>query len=281
MDNIFKLKGYQLLATLEGDPKNPPIFMIHGWGSQRGVWKQTIPALRDKYYCIALDLLGFGGSDKPSEKDNMDFSIQAQGKRILQIADLLNLPRFSLIGHSMGGQISLCIASMLAPERVENLVSVGGVVTGEVSAHLEKVNFRLASLGRRWPFLYGLGRSWINFRPYVNWVFKTWFYEPKNIRFEAWESDRLFAINPASAIAMDESAKAIHTDMSKYLHKIKAPTLLIHGVQDAAVPVDQAHLAKTAIPQSDLVLIDKCGHFPMYERPRNYLKALALMFPNT
>jgi abhydrolase domain-containing protein 6 len=276
MDKIIKIKGQQVIVSLDGDPNNPPIFLIHGWGSHRGVWRQTVPVLQQKYYCVSVDLLGFGGSDKP---DDVDYSIAMQGARIVYIADTLGFKHFSLLGHSMGGQIAFYIASMLAPERVDNLVSVGGVVTGQLSERAQKVNIRLAHLARQWRFLYSLGRNLINFRPYANWIFRVWFFDMNNPPFESWEVDRLAALNPLCAVSLDEAAKAIAAvDTSKYLHKIKARTLLIHGKQDGAVPVEQAELAQTIIPNNDLALIEKCGHFPMYEKPKNYLKALALIF---
>jgi pimeloyl-ACP methyl ester carboxylesterase len=279
MDKIFKIKGQQVVTTLAGNPNNPPIILIHGWGSHRGVWRQTIPALQEKYYCVSVDLLGFGGSDKPEDGD---YSLPMQGARIVYIAEQLGFKRFSLIGHSMGGQIAFHIAAMLAPERVDKLVSVSGVVTGELSERVLKVNFRMVSLGRKWRFLYGVARSLLNFRPFANYVFCPWFLDMNNPPFESWEIDRTNTINPACAVSLDEAGKAIRVlDSSKYLHKIKAHTLLIHGQQDGTVPVDQAILAQTIIPDNDLALIEKCGHFPMYEKTRNYLKALALIFPNT
>jgi pimeloyl-ACP methyl ester carboxylesterase len=276
MEKIFKIKGQQIVATLAGDPQNPAVFLLHGWGSHRGVWRQTLPVLQEKYYCIAVDLLGFGGSDKPADGD---YSLQTQGWRVLAIAEQLGLKRFSLIGHSMGGQIAMCIAAMLAPERVEKLVSVGGVVTGNLTERAQKVDGALVKIGRKFPWLYNLSRSIINFPPYANWLFRVWFLDMNQPPFKEWEVDRLAASNPACAIALDEAYKAIcNLDVSKYLHKVKAKTLIIHGVQDGTVPVDQAYMAQTIIPDHDLALIEKCGHFPMYEKPKNYLKALALIF---
>ncbi len=276
MDKIFKIKGDQIVASLEGDPKNPPIILIHGWSSHRGVWRQTIQVLQEKYYCVAVDLLGFGSSDKPADGD---YSLPVQGARIIFIADQLGFKRFSLIGHSMGGQIALHIASLMAADRVDKLVSVGGVVSGELTERVMKINIRMAGLGRKWRFMYGMARPLLNFPPFANWFFRPWFLDMKNPPFKSWEVDRFTAVNPACAVSLDEAAKAIRAlDTSRYLHKIKAHTLLIHGKQDGTVPVDQAILAQTIIPDNDLALIEKCGHFPMYEKPKPYLKALALVF---
>jgi len=276
MDKVFKIEGHQVIVTLSGDPKNPPIILIHGWMSHRGVWQQTMRALEAKYFCIAPDLLGFGASDKP---DSADYSLPAQAGRIFKLADQLGLPQFALIGHSMGGQIAMYIAAIAAPARVDKLLSIGGVVTGQLSDKVLKT-LPLIRLARRLPALYGIATSLVDFGPYVKWIFGSWFYDMKSLPLAAWKADRLSAFNRASAIPNDEAAKSIQaTNLVKYLHKIKGPALLIHGENDGVVPVDEATLARDVIPNNNLALFKKCGHYPMYEKPAQYLKALAMIFP--
>lgn len=277
MEKNFTIKSKQLACTLAGDPNNPPIILLHGWTSHRGVWRQTISALEGKYYCVAVDLLGFGASDKP---EGSDYSLSAQGQRILMLADQLGFKTFSLIGHSMGGQIAMYIAAVLAPRRVEKLLSVSGVVTGKLSDWVEKNSVPFIRNARKRPWLYGLANSLIKIKPIAKNLFKHWFFNINSLPFESWEEDRQAVFNPACIISSDESGKAIHAlDLTQHLRKIQAKTLLLYGKQDGVVPQDQALLAQTLIPDNDLALIEKCGHFPMYERKNHYLKALALIFP--
>lgn len=276
MDKVLRLEGHQIIVTLSGDPANPPVFLIHGWTSHRGVWESTIRALEGKYYCIAPDLLGHGASDKPA---NADYSLEAQAGRIFKLADQMGFSRFSLIGHSTGGQLALYIACSLAPQRVEKLLSVGGLVTGKLGDSVEKANVKLVQLGRKWLGVYDMARSLMNFGPFMNWAFRSWFYDMKSVPIQTWEADRMAATNRACAIPYDETLKSIHSvNLVKYLHKIRGPVLLIHGENDGVVPVEQAMLAQDTIPNHQLAIIKKCGHFPMYEKPGHYLKALALMF---
>jgi pimeloyl-ACP methyl ester carboxylesterase len=232
--------------------------------------------LKEKYFCIAVDLLGFGGSDKP---ESGDYSLSAQGQRIVSLADQLGFKNFSLIGHSMGGQIAMFIAAVIAPQRVEKLVIVAPTVTGRFSDQVEKMVFPFMGNARKWPWIYNIAGALVKFPPFAERVFKPWFYDFRNIQFGSWEVDRRSALNVACAISNDESVKAIHAlDLSQYLRKIKAPTLIIAGKQDGTVCLDQALLAQTLIPNNNLALIEKCGHFPMYEKPVQFMKALALMF---
>lgn len=274
METTYTVNGQRISANVEGDPKNPPVFLIHGWMSHRGVWRQTIPALERKYHCVAVDLLGFGNSEKP---DDADYSIQMQGRRIVAIADALGFQKFSLIGHSMGGQIAMCIASMLAPERVDKLVSVAGVVTGQLSEDVENKIYPSVQFGHKRPWVYRLSRALMNNRLYVNWAFRPWFYDIKKMPLRDFTIDRSYALNPAGHISIYQAGQAIHNlDISKHLRNVNAPTLLIHGEDDLTVPVEQAYIAQTALPNNNLAILKKCGHFPMYEKTGLYLKALAM-----
>ncbi len=274
METTYTVNGHRIIATVQGAPQKPPVFFVHGWMSHRGVWRQTLPALEEKYHCIALDLLGFGNSEKP---DDGDYSIQMQGRRIIAIADALGFQKFSLVGHSMGGQIAMCIASMLAPERVEKLVSVAGVVTGQLSELVEKNIYPLVRFGHKRPWVYRLSRAMMNNRLYVNWAFRPWFYDIRQMPLREFTIDRSFALNPACHISTYEAGQAIHNlDVSKYLRKVKAPTLLIYGEDDLTVPIEQAYIAQMALPDNNLAILKKCGHFPMYEKTGQYLKALSM-----
>src|SRR6185436_21147097 len=133
------INSHRITYAMAGDPAAPPIIMLHGWLSYGGVWRQTFEAFQNQFYCIAPDLLGFGDSDKPAQAA---YSIAAQAQSILELANALGCARFTLIGHSMGGQISLELASRLAPERVIKLVSVAGVVSGRLQPFIENVNSR-------------------------------------------------------------------------------------------------------------------------------------------
>ena len=245
--------------------------MIHGWSSYHGVWRQTVEAFKESHYCVLVDLLGFGESDKP---EGADYSIEAQGQRILSLTDILGLDQFALMGHSMGGQIALCIASMLTPSRVTKLISVGGVVTARLMPRAETV-YWLTATGAVFPGLYSLARWLSRYRWYAHLFFRPWFYKMDVIPFKAWQMDRYMALQPGGHAALYKAGQAIHNlNLTAYLAQIVAPTLAIFGQQEGAVYVSDGSLVEQYVPDSRLVLIDQCGHFPMYEQPQRYLAAL-------
>ena len=264
--------NHKLTYTAVGHVDAPPILLIHGWLSYRGVWRQTMEAFKDNNYCVAIDLLGFGNSDKPTDAD---YSIAAQGQRVLQLANSLGFDQFTVMGHSMGGQIALCIASMLAPTRVAKLVSVGGVVSARLTPSVEQVNVRIVALGTKLPQIYTLSRWFFRYKWFVRSTFQTWFHNMDAVPLNEWAVDRYMAFQPGVHISAHKAVQAIHSlNLTAQLAKITSPILAIAGQQDAVVPVSDSHLIKEYVPNSRLALIDECGHFPMYEKPHQFIETV-------
>ena len=271
MNGNIEIDGYQITYTAAGSPTNPPIIFVHGLMSHRGVWTRTIEALKESFLCIAIDLPGFGDSDKPR---NGDYAISKQAERVLKVADHFGFDKFVVIGHSMGGQISTYLAATLAPQRVHKLVSVDGVVTGELSDQAQNITRPMVAMAEKIPALYDLSLTLCDaWKPFAYWIFQEWFYKVKELPFDLWKLDRRMAMNPEIARSSPKAWDSLNTtDLTHSLKNIVAPTLVIFGDQDGTVPVAQAHLFKEKLPAAQLVLINQCGHFPMYEKFEEYIK---------
>lgn len=263
MNNYLEIDGLCIAYSEAGSPANPPVILVHGITSHRGVWTQTMAVLQEHFHCIALDFPGFGDSEKPA---NGDYCIATQAERILKVADRFGFDRFILIGHSMGGQIATYLASTLAPQRVVKLVSVDGVVTGELSSSVQNFKRLLIVAGKQIPALYQSVRVLCLWKPAACLAFDHWYYRPADLPFEAWAADRFHATDAAIAQSTSAAWASLNaTDLTSLVEKITAPTLVLFGAQDGTVPVEQAHLFKKKMPAAKLVLIERCGHFPMYE----------------
>jgi abhydrolase domain-containing protein 6 len=268
----IEVDGCHIVYTEAGSESNPPVLLLHGITSHHGVWSQTMERLQRDFHCIAIDHLGFGDSDKPR---GADYSIQKQAERALKVADHFGFERFILIGHLMGGQIATYLAASLAPQRVSKLVSVDGVVTGELSDVVQKIKRLLMVVGQYIPSLFQLMRMLCRSKPFACWAFDHWFYKPEELTFSDWEKDRRYAMNPGIAYSTVRAWKSLNiTNLTSLLKNITAPILVIFGNQDGTVPVLQAYLFKEQLPAAQLVLIDQCGHFPMYEKFDEYIAPL-------
>ena len=245
--------------------------MLHGWTSYRGVWDSTLRALQSRWSCVAPDLLGFGDSDKPA---GGDYSIAAQGRRVLRLADALGYEHFTLIGHSMGGQIALHIAACLAPDRVTQLVDVAGVVTGVLTPSARSL-YPAVTLGKLLPWGYHVTRALSHYRWFSSIQYRPWFYRMDSLPFDCWAEDRRRANQPGAAIPTYEAMLALRSlNLTPHLAAIVAPTLVVFGIHDRTVPLEQGQRFAQQVPDSRLILIEDCGHFPMYEQPARYLEAL-------
>jgi pimeloyl-ACP methyl ester carboxylesterase len=265
--------NHQLIYTASGNASNPLLIMIHGWLSHRGVWRTTVPTLQDRFFCVAVDLLGFADNNKPPDGD---YTIATQAGRIVALADELGFEKFNLIGHSMGGQIATHVAAITAPERVERLISVDGVVTGRLTPFVENIIARTGNLGQRFPALYDRVSEWTEkYRWLANFMYSPWFYDMNGMPFDAWKIDRQMATQRSIAVSASKTYDSLRaTDLTSHLGRVQARTLIFSGKQDGTVPVAQAHLLAERVKDAQLVVYDKCGHFPMLERTDEYLAAL-------
>lgn len=121
-----------------GDDANLPLVFIHGYGAMWQHWNRNIPIFEKDYKVYALDLLGFGESEKP----NTQYGLDLWAKEIWAFMRFKKLEKVRLVGHSMGGAASLWFANE-HPECVQALILVdsSGIFPDEVSA-FERVLYR-------------------------------------------------------------------------------------------------------------------------------------------
>lgn len=261
------IDGQRIGYIAEGSPAHPPLVLVHGWLSHAGFWRGVIDTFRDTHYCLVIDHLGFGFSDKPA---NGDYSIPAQAQRLLQLTDSLGLKQFSLMGHSMGGQIALCIAST-APERVQKVITVDGVVTGALTPYFKNIYRLPLFIGYYVPQTWLMSRIGMRyFRPY-KWIFSDFAltYQRDVIPMGdiGIEMALVEGIERPAYLAFQALQQC---DLTPQLSQIKAPVLIVHGAQDNTVPVASAHHAHHHIPGSKLVIFNPCGHTPTLEVPEQF-----------
>ena len=272
MTNFLTIDGLRIAYSATGSASKPPVLLIHGIMSHRGVWVRTMETLKDRFFCVAIDLPGFGESDKPR---NGDYGIDRQARRTLEVADHFGFDRFTVIGHSMGGQIATYLAASLAPQRVHQLVSVAGVVTGKLADKVQNLTQRMVMIGEKFPAAYRFSRVLVEWKPLASWLFEPWFYEPKRLPFDSWKLDRRMAMNPEIAYSTPRAWAALNaTNLTSCLSDISTPTLVISGKQDRTVPVEQAYLFQEKLPDAQLLVLEQCGHFPMYEKFEEYMTTL-------
>lgn len=245
--------------------EGPPILLCHGLGGSWRNWLENIPFLADEHRVVALDLPGFGLSPMPTEP----ISMAAYGDLLLNFADAVGLgPETSLVGHSMGGFIST-EALHLSPERFDrlSLISAAGVSFATMSPYRKSATAAIlkmmipvaASRMER-----NLGRKRLRSASFAGVI-----AHPSMIGLEIlWE---LGYYATTKAPALYEAAYALAGyDNREGLGRISVPTQIVWGQQDRLVPVGAAYSYARRIPESELSLIDDCGHMVQIERPARF-----------
>eukprot|EP00177_Eucheuma_denticulatum_P008522 GFKZ01015500.1.p1 GENE.GFKZ01015500.1~~GFKZ01015500.1.p1 ORF type:complete len:391 (-),score=35.11 GFKZ01015500.1:507-1679(-) len=130
----FEWRNYRINYRCEGPAKGLPVLLIHGFGASINHWRKNIPALVEtaKFRVYAIDLLGFGGSDKPNPSA-VEYSIELWAELVCNFVYSMGFgDKWSLIGNSIGSLIALAAANKLGPQNIRALSlmnSAGGLVS--------------------------------------------------------------------------------------------------------------------------------------------------------
>ena len=248
--------GGKVTIYRAGAREGTPVVLVHGLG-QNGArdWGKLIPALAAKYDVYALDLPGFGESDK----GNQLYS-PANFVRVIEAVIGARVGRpFVLIGHSMGGAVSLAYTAAY-PQRVSRLILVdmAGVLHRSVYAEF---------LGRL-AAQYATGVYPPADAPWFNALARQVLTKVEAIPL----AGELVLGVPAMRQRMlrgDPNAIAAYAlvehDFGRALREVRAPTLLIWGSDDRVAPLRTGQMAAALIPEARLAVIEGTGHMPMLQ----------------
>lgn len=252
-----------------GKPTAPPIVLIHGYTASLYVWKTVAPLLAAAgLRAIALDLVGFGYSEKPR---SFEYSIAAQARVATRFMDRLGVGRANVLGSSYGGAIAATIA-LDYPERVEKLVLVSSVINDDIRS-LPILRFASARVIGELitPFLVDSRRLLLRrMRETIH---------PANHRLIS--DDRIRSIRrPLSAadghhslLATSRAWDAMRVERDAHL--ITQPTLIIWGEGDSIIPIKDAYRLQRDISGAKLVVLTECGHVPQEEKPGIFVEFVA------
>jgi len=269
------IDGKRIAYLTAGDPANPALIMVHGWLSHAAVWRQTFASFHHNHYCIALDLLGHGHSDKPSDGD---YSVPAQSERVLKLADALGLETFSLAGHSMGGLISLYTA-LVAPDRIKRLILIAPIVDGKLSPYVRNFLKPIYKLGMNFRAAWAISRSAAKLEWYRGIFDGPFFYDRSQVTSDNFIDQEMATIEGIEIAAYRDLEAIDAMDLTEEACKIVIPTLIIFGEHDNTVPIQNGYILEKCMPVSELLIIEECGHVPMVEKPVEYLDALRRILP--
>ena len=250
-----------------------PVLLIHGVGGWAENWREVMePIAASGRRAIAVDLPGFGESERARRPRHFDPHEPFYAHFITATLDALGAPAAHLVGNSMGGAVAYMTA-VTSPERSRSLtlVASGGLGT-DIALFL-----RLATL----PGAITLAR--IFGRPgHGREVLRTCFFDPARIPATLYdEAERYgFASYPefVRALRSGVTVRGVRPSLrSAWLdraERYRGPVLVVWGREDAVLPIHHLEDAKSVFPQAEVRIIERCGHLPMVEQTTAFLDAL-------
>lgn len=231
----------------------PTLVFVHCWAGERAFWREQLDEFAAEHQVVALDLAGHGGSQAHSK-----VSLDVLARDLVAVVDDVRAERCILVGHSLGGPVSLRAAPLLAG-RVLGVIGVETMHDVEIDLPREQVETMLAAFELDFE---GAMRSAVR----AMLPIKT----PHEL--VAWITTRACAARPDALLAI--SRALLGTDLPALLGGAGVPVRCINSaarppfVQETSLEHNRRHA------DFDAVLIEGTGHFPQLERPREFNQRL-------
>ena len=228
---MFKYKNININYIRYGNPNSQTVVLLHGWGQNIEMMKPVGDRLTDNDVII-IDLPGHGQSEEPKEIWYLNDFVQM----IHELLQSLNIDNPILIGHSFGGKISLLYASTYQTKKL--------ILFGSPFKVKKKPNSLKVRTLKKLKTLPGLNKLAETMKKHMGST------DYRN----------------ASPMMRDIMVKHVNTDITENVKKIKCPTIIIWGTNDAAVPIEDAYELENLIKDAAVIPYEGCTHYAYLER---------------
>lgn len=237
--------------------RGKPVILLHGWLGSWGLWQETMTFLGRSFRTYAMDFWGFGESGKKRDT----YRVTDFVSMVDQFMGQLGIQKAPLVGHSMGGTVSL-MAAIRYPQRVEKVTVIGSPIVGSSLSWLLKL----------------FGRRLIASITHHNlWALRLGFriLAPLYCRDRRWPQMMNRDLSQTTLESFLISIASLReTDLRPDLPKIQVPVMGLYGDRDIVVDPKQWQPLKAGVPQARIVRFPTAGHFIMLDEPvefRNHL----------
>ncbi len=232
--------------------KGPAVVLIHGFASSLDTWNPVVPELAKTHRVLAMDLKGFGWTERPEG----DYSPDAQAGLVLDLMAQRGVDRAALVGHSWGASVALR-AAMQAPERVAKL----GLYDAWVYEEQLPTTFYWARADGVGEVLFALF-----YGERAEQKMSLAFYDKSYVTEELVEGvERALDRPGTTAAALAAVRGQRYAEAQASYRKVQQETLLLWGREDLVTPLKYGERLVGDLPHAKLVVYPRCGHFPMIE----------------
>ena len=240
--------------TVDGPADAPVVVLSNSLGATRGMWDPQVPALAERYRVVTYDTRGHGESPAPAGPYTLDDVTDD----LVALLDEVGAERAHVVGLSLGGMTAMRLAAR-NPERVDRLVVLCTSANPDAQPFLDRA--ATVRAGGTAPLAPAVVGRWLT-PPY------------------AAEHPELVARLEGMIAGCDDEGYAscaevvAHVDLRADLGRITAPTLVVSGADDLALPPDHQQLIADGIPGAELLTVSPGAHLANLEQPLQITDAL-------
>jgi pimeloyl-ACP methyl ester carboxylesterase len=257
-------------SGLEPGPTVDTFVLIHGYGACAHSWRHWAPRLARRGHVLALDLKGAGRAPKP---DDGRYGPEHQAELVLRLIETRDLHRVTLVGHSLGGGVTLLAALDLAnrsPRRLQRMVIVAGAAYDQRMPPFVKL--------ADYPQVSALAFRAVGAPRVIRAVLGQIVHDPSRIDEHQVSGYATPLANRDAVRCLIETARQIRPAtldaiIARY-PTLDVPALLLWGRGDAVVPLSVGERLARDLPRAKLVVLERCGHLPAEELPEESWAAL-------
>jgi pimeloyl-ACP methyl ester carboxylesterase len=254
MSAIKKIELHTLTLFYEDIGYGFPIVLLHGFGEDRSIWDAQVIELSKKYRVLVPDLPGTGESITPNE---LPITIESMADVVYSLLHHENIDTCILLGHSMGGYISLCFA-----EKYPQYLKAWGLIHSTAYADsVEKKQTRTKGI----EVMGNYGAY-----AFLKTTIPNLFAEDSKKKIP----EKITTLIDKSSLFLTTSLQAYYAtmrdrpDRTNILEQAHTPVLFIAGTEDIAAPLTDL-LAQSHLPNKSYIhVLENVGHMSMLEAPQ-------------
>ena len=245
---------YQSLSEFSSE--NPNLILIHGFGNSLGTWDSLGSRLNKAYNIYAIDMVGFGLSEKPIDYKYTNLN---QASIIESFAKAMNMESFIVGGHSLGGAVAMHVAMNNKKTQGLILFNPGIINTGvpEFSKYLNLI----------FPMSRVSAKQFAN-RDFREGFLKQSYYNPEIVTEKVMDRVILGSQTKDYMSGMSSMlSKTYNANEAELMNKVKLPTLIVFGIEDRNKSMEEAEELRDGFANSRLEIIQNAGHYVHEESP--------------
>lgn len=237
--------------------RGKPVILLHGWLGSWGLWQETMTFLGDEFRTYALDFWGFGESGKRLSTYSIDDFVSM----VDQFMESLGIASAPIVGHSMGGTVSLALACK-HPNRATKVTVIGSPINGR------SLVFLLKLAGYR-PIAFTVH--------HLMWALKLGIRlgAPLVTRDRRWYGmiDKDLSSTTVESF-LTSIASLRRTDLTEQIAGINVPIMGIYGARDVFVNPNQWKPLQEHARMPRIERFRDAGHFPMLDQAEKFQHTL-------